>query len=215
MRTGELYQRYYGLYVGKIVAVDDPQGLGRVRVQCDQYVDSIDDPLWAIVARPGGGKTSVFFTPDVGDQVIFAFQVGDVNGPVVLGYAHNSSGDQKVPEQVKANPKQHGVVTSIGSVVFDEGAKKIVVTFNGSTSSTITMDDEGVKITSDKIRLDSKEVLIGDDNTAQPIPLGNTLRDWLRDHTHPTAMGPSGMVITVPTVPDVNMILSQKHKLDS
>src|SRR5262245_45690111 len=119
MRTTDLTQRYYGLYVGKVVSVEDPQKLGRIRLECDQYGDSTDDPLWAVVARPGGGQTSVFFTPNEGDQVIFGFQVGDVNGPVVLGYAHNSD-ERPVPEQVQASPKKHGLVTSIGSLVFDE-----------------------------------------------------------------------------------------------
>jgi hypothetical protein len=215
MRTGELYQRYYGLYVGKVVSVEDPQKIGRIRLECDQFTDSDDDPLWATVARPAGGGTSVFFTPNDGDQVIFGFQVGDVNGPVVLGYAHNS-GDQQPPEQVSASPKKHGVVTSLGSLVFDEDAKKIVITFNGSSTSSITMDDNGITLQSDHVLLKSPEVLIGDTTTAQPIPLGTFLQTWLLGHTHPTAMGPSGMPLTVPGFSlDANEILSTKHKLDA
>jgi hypothetical protein len=64
MRTNELYQRYYGLYLGTVVDVKDPQQIGRIRLQCHQFTDSDDDPLWATVARPGGGATSVFFTPN-------------------------------------------------------------------------------------------------------------------------------------------------------
>src|SRR5262249_34707279 len=112
MRTSELYQRYYGIYCGKVVSVEDPQRLGRIRIECAQFEESEADPLWAVVARPGGGGTSVFFTPDVGDQVIFGFQVGDVNGPVILGYAHHS-GEREPPEEVDAATKKHAIVTSI------------------------------------------------------------------------------------------------------
>ena len=209
MRTGELYQRYYGLYLGKVVDVKDPQQIGRIRLQCDQFTDSEDDPLWATVARPGGGATSVFFTPNEGDQVIFGFQVGDVNGPVILGYAHNS-GDQKPPDQVSADPKKHGIVTSIGSLIFDEDSKKIVLTFNGSSGdSVVTIDDNGITLST------PGAVLIGDESASQPIPLGTFLQTWLLGHMHPTAMGPSGPPLTVVGFsPDAHEVLSTKHKLD-
>jgi hypothetical protein len=209
MRTNELYQRYYGLYLGTVVDVKDPQQIGRIRLQCHQFTDSDDDPLWATVARPGGGATSVFFTPNEGDQVIFGFQVGDVNGPVILGYAHNS-GDQKPPDQVSADSKKHGIVTSIGSLIFDEESKKIVVTFKGSSGdSVMTIDDNGITLST------PGAVLIGDQNASQPIPLGTFLQTWLLGHTHPTAMGPSGMPLPVPGFsPDAQEVLSTKHKLD-
>lgn len=214
MRTNELYQRYYGLYLGKVVDVKDPQQIGRIRLQCDQFTDSEDDPLWATVARPGGGATSVFFTPNQGDQVIFGFQVGDVNGPVILGYAHNS-GDQKPPEQVSADSKKHGVVTAIGSVVFDEDAKKIVVTFTGSSSpSTVTLNGDGITLdTEGKVTINAGNVFVGDGNATEAIPLGTTLQRWLAGHTHPTAMGPSG--IPTPFTPsDLTLAFSKKNTVD-
>ena len=195
--------------LGKVVDVKDPQQIGRIRLQCDQFTDSEDDPLWATVARPGGGATSVFFTPNEGDQVIFGFQVGDVNGPVILGYAHNS-GDQKPPDQVSADPKKHGIVTSIGSLIFDEDSKKIVLTFNGSSGdSVVTIDDNGITLST------PGAVLIGDESASQPIPLGTFLQTWLLGHMHPTAMGPSGPPLTVVGFsPDAHEVLSTKHKLD-
>jgi phage baseplate assembly protein gpV len=212
MRTGDLYQRYYGLYVGKVVSVDDPQKTGRIRLKCDQFADSDTDPLWAVVARPAGGATSVFFTPNEGDQVVFGYQVGDVNGPVVLGYAHNS-GDQKPPQEVDAATKKHGIVTSIGSVVFDENAKQIVVTLN-DPKSTITMNDKGITLEASKVVLKAV-VAVGDENPTHPIPLGDKLIQWLQAHTHPTAMGPSGPPIPVPAIPDLQLVLSTKHNSDS
>src|SRR5713101_5784745 len=159
MRTGELYQRYYGLYLGTVVDVNDPQKLGRVRIKCDQYEDFQDDPTWCSVARPAAGQTSVFFTPKEGDQVVFAFLVGDVNEPIILGYAHQTK-DRPAPEQVST--VKHGVVTNIGSVVFDEQNKKIVVTFG--TDKTITMSDDGIEVQGgSKIRLQADRVEIQGD----------------------------------------------------
>ena len=117
MRTGALYQRYHGLYLGTVVSVDDREKLGRVRIKCDQYDDFEDDPTWCAVARPAGGDTSVFFRPKAGDQVVVAFLVGAVNEPIVLGCAHHSS-NRTPPKPLE--PGRNGIVTGIESVLFDE-----------------------------------------------------------------------------------------------
>jgi len=214
MRTNELYQRYYGLHIGKVVQVNDPLKIGRIRLECPQFTDDPQtDPLWATVCRPGGGATSVFFTPNEGDQVIFGFEVGDVNGPVILGYAHNSK-EQKPPQEVSAEQKKHGIVTAIGSVVFDEDGKKIVVTFNGDSPSTVTMNADGITLdTKGKVVVNAGNVFIGSDTATEPIPLGNQLATWLRTHFHPSGMGP-----TAPPDPSVlatlDSILSPKNTVD-
>jgi hypothetical protein len=118
MRTGELYQRYYGLYLGTVVSTNDPEGLGRVRVKMDQYEDSKDEPVFAAVARPAAsGNLTVFFSPREGDQVVVGFLVGDVNEPIILGYAHST--EKKPPGEVSP-PTKHGIVVKDTSVVFDE-----------------------------------------------------------------------------------------------
>ncbi len=211
MRTAELTQRYFGLYIGTVVSVEDPQKSGRIRLSCDQYDDSETDPLWAVVARPAGGATSMFFTPDVGDQVVFGFQVGDVNGPVVIGYAHNS-GERKPPEQTDAATKKHGLVTRVGSIVFDEEATKIVITFTGSEISTVTIEDQGITLETKRVLMKADNVLVGSES-GEPIPLGTQLQTWLSGHIHPTAMGPSGP--PQPGVPFiVDNVLSKKNTVD-
>ena len=124
MRTGELYQRYYGVYLASVRSVDDPSGLGRIRVECDQFSDAADNVVWATVVRPVAGDNTVFFTPKVGDQVIIAYLVGDVNEPVVMGYAHSTKQGQQPPKRKQrkqeavpppdeqiVDTKRHGIIT--------------------------------------------------------------------------------------------------------
>lgn len=128
MRTGDLYQRYFGVYLGTVLDIEDPAALGRVRVRTDQTTDTSDDPVWATVVRPlAGDGVSAFFSPRVGDQVVVGYLVGDAREPVILGYAHSL--ERKPPERVA--PRKPGIVTGIGSVVFDEENRKITVTFDG------------------------------------------------------------------------------------
>jgi phage baseplate assembly protein gpV len=149
MRTGELYQRYYGVFAGTVIDVEDPEKLGRVRIECDQYEDAEDDVFWANVARPAAGnRTGVFFTPKTGDQVIVGYLAGDVGEPVVLGYAHSQK--RRPPEQV--TPRKHAVVTDIGHVVFDEEGGNIRVTFN-TPESFIQLDKDGITISAPKVKI--------------------------------------------------------------
>lgn len=153
MRTGEHYQRYYGIYVGTVSAVDsegdpkrDPKRLGRIRIECDQFQDQIDNPIWANVVRAGGGETSVFFTPKVGDQVVFSFIAGDVNFPIILGYAHSEDPRQLPPPDV--TPEKHAIVTKTFRIDINEKAKerKLRLT-NRESGDFIEFDAEDKSIT--------------------------------------------------------------------
>ena len=144
MRTGELYQRYFGHYIATVVDVNDPQNLGRIRVLADQFADTMDQPIWASISRPmAGNKQGVFFTPKKGDQVILGFIAGDVREPIVVGYAHST---QNMPDPKLVGTQKHAIVTTIGSVVFDEAGRSITVTFAGPIPSTITLTSAGISI---------------------------------------------------------------------
>jgi phage baseplate assembly protein gpV len=144
MRTGELYQRYFGNYLATVVDVNDPMKLGRIRVQADMFADTMDQPIWASISRPAAGnKQGVFFTPKTGDQVILGFISGDVREPIVMGYAHST---QNMPDTGLVATQKHGIVTTIGSVIFDEQGRSITVTFAGPIPSTITLTSAGINI---------------------------------------------------------------------
>lgn len=104
-------------------------------------------------------------------------------------------------------------MTAIGSVVFNEDAKQIKITFNGSSSpSTVTLEDGGITLeTNAKVVLKASNVFVGSDSASEPIPLGSALIQWLGTHTHPTAMGPTLIPVQAATLPDV---LSKKNTVD-
>lgn len=163
-----LGQRYYGVYLGTVIAVDDEDGLGRVRIENDQYEDTDDDPTWAAVVRPlAGDVTSVYFSPKPGDQVVFTFVAGDVRQPIVLGYAHTT---ERKPES-PSGTKQKIAVKNVGTLTFDEdGGGAIEVEHkNGArlrmTDSSIEMQFQG-----SVVRLNAAGVEI----VGTTVKLGNT-----------------------------------------
>lgn len=78
-----------GVLIGQVTDVADPEGQGRVRLSFPQlsadYVSS-----WARVALPGAGKDrGTLVLPEVGDEVLVAFEQGDRDHPYVLGGLFN------------------------------------------------------------------------------------------------------------------------------
>ncbi|MCU1329300.1 MAG: Rhs element Vgr protein [Bryobacterales bacterium] len=69
---------------GVVSRVDDPEGLGRVKVKLTTYQDLETD--WMGVLSPGaGGKKGFIMIPDVSDQVLVLFSHNDPAQGVVLG----------------------------------------------------------------------------------------------------------------------------------
>lgn len=70
--------------LGVVTRVDDPDGLGRVRVSLPTYGDVESEWLEVLSAAAGPGK-GIVALPDVGDRVLVLFTHGDVARGVVLG----------------------------------------------------------------------------------------------------------------------------------
>jgi uncharacterized protein involved in type VI secretion and phage assembly len=79
-----------GLVIGLVTNIEDKEQLGRVRVKFTALGDQIES-TWARVAGPGAGPgAGMSFLPQVGDEVVVAFEHGDTRRPVVLGALHNA-----------------------------------------------------------------------------------------------------------------------------
>jgi len=78
-------ERISGVVVGTVTNNQDPEGLGRVKVNITiRENDSETD--WAPVATLMAGKgTGSLFIPEVGDKVLVAFLLGDIECPYVVG----------------------------------------------------------------------------------------------------------------------------------
>jgi uncharacterized protein involved in type VI secretion and phage assembly len=77
-------QRENGILIGTVADLRDPEKLGRVKVQFPQYDDQQSD--WGrLVTMMAGNDRGTFFQPDVGDEVLVAFENGDPRRPYILG----------------------------------------------------------------------------------------------------------------------------------
>lgn len=81
--------RVYGVVVGLVKDVQDPDEQGRVKLSFPWLAEDAESG-WAPIARPMAGQDrGYFYQPEVDDEALVAFEHGDVNHPMVLGFLHN------------------------------------------------------------------------------------------------------------------------------
>jgi uncharacterized protein involved in type VI secretion and phage assembly len=77
-----------GVFPGIVIDNVDPENLGRVKVRLPQVgaPDQQGSETWARMATLMAGKNrGTWFIPDVNDEVLVAFEAGDMRRPYVIG----------------------------------------------------------------------------------------------------------------------------------
>jgi len=87
--------RIYGVVVGIVTNNKDPDSLGRVKVKIPR-ISGEDESNWArVISFMAGKERGAFYLPEVDDEVLLAFEHGDINIPYVIGSLWN--GKDKPP----------------------------------------------------------------------------------------------------------------------
>ena len=169
LRTG----RVFGVVVGIVSNNRDDDGLNRVKVTFP-WLSEEEESHWARVASfMAGEERGAVLLPEVGDEVLVAFEHGDVNRPYVLGALWNgtdkppvTNSDGKNNVRLLKSRSGHQVVLddTDGSekiAIQDKSGKNSIVWDTASNTITITTDkDIALKAPQGKISLDAQEVAI-------------------------------------------------------
>jgi phage protein D len=129
--------------VGKVTQTDDPEELGRVRVSYPALGDDTEG-WWARIASPAAGDNrGLLMMPLVGDEVLVAFEHGDIHKPYVVGSVWNGKGKpgdlvQKDGSFALASDQQI-IVTANGNVSFSS-KKDFVVETDGKVKAKANGD---------------------------------------------------------------------------
>ena len=142
--------RISGVVIGVITSNQDPDGMGRVKVKFPWLSDA-DESYWARIAVPTAGNDyGFYFLPEINDEVLVAFEQGDMNSPFVLGSLWN--GKDKPPaagnENVRVLKSRSGHTISLWD---KEGEEKIEIS-DKTNNNRIVFDTKAnsITITSDK-----------------------------------------------------------------
>ncbi|MEF8783984.1 MAG: phage baseplate assembly protein V [Haloarculaceae archaeon] len=142
-----------GVAVAKVTDNQDPEGIGRVKITYP-FRDTDDESYWARVATEMAGKGyGTFFLPEVGDEVLVAFEGGKIRHPIVVGSLYN--GKRKPPEDNSSGTNDIREIKSRkGHVLdFDDASTGGKVEIETSAGHTITLDDTSG---SEKITIEDK-----------------------------------------------------------
>ncbi|MGH9134785.1 MAG: VgrG-related protein [Ilumatobacteraceae bacterium] len=155
----------YGVVVGLVTNSNDPEGLGRVKLEFPWLSDDFETH-WARVCFPGAGpERGMFLVPEVGDEVLVVFDHGDVRMPYVLGglyngrdappatgYCEGGDGrDGKIKVRTWKSTKGHEITMSDK----DSEDRIVITTKNNEYSITISKADDQIEVKSKgKIVLD-------------------------------------------------------------
>jgi phage protein D len=120
-----------GVVVGVVTQNQDPDGLGRVRVKYPALGDDTEG-WWARIASPSAGEgRGLMMMPVAGDEVLLAFEHGDVRRPIVLGSLFNGKSKPRDLSQTDGSfalsSKQAVAVSAAGGVVVKSG-KELQIT---------------------------------------------------------------------------------------
>ena len=162
--------RWYGVFPALVTDLKDPDGQGRVKISLPWSPDSGGSgyEVWARLATlMGGSNRGSWFIPDVNDEVLVAFEGGDIRRPYVVGGLWNGSDapptsmDGGGQNDIKMLRSRNGVKITLDDqsgqekfIVETPGGQKItlkdgpgVVEIVDSNGNSIKLESSGVTIT--------------------------------------------------------------------
>ena len=132
-----------GVAVGIVTNNKDPEGMGRVKVKFP-WRESEDESFWARIATLMAGKDrGSFFLPEVGDEVLVAFEQNDINYPFVLGALWNGKDTPPETNQDGKNNIKKIKSRSGHEIIFDDNSeqKKEKVEIHTKAGHSVILDD--------------------------------------------------------------------------
>lgn len=130
----DVKKKFYGVCTARVINLADPLMLGRVQVQLPS-IDALDLQPWARVAVPMAGiMHGYYFIPNMMDEVLVAFEHGDMSAPYIIGSLWTAMAPPPLPTpyaQIRA------IRTLAGNQIVMTEAPPTVTIQNGPTAPAV------------------------------------------------------------------------------
>ncbi len=140
--------RVHGVVVGIVTSVKDPENLGRVTLKLPWLSEDYETD-WTRVVQLGGGKGRGWHAlPEVNDEVLVAFDRGDLRRPYVLGGLHGAIDKPAAARAARVDSGTGAVnervfVSRLGHLLaFDDGASTKGITLKSADGNLAVVLDQ-------------------------------------------------------------------------
>ena len=211
-----------GVVTGLVTNLNDPDNLGRVKVKYGWLGKSPDgaeiESDWVRIAAPmGGAERGFFYLPEVNDEVLVAFEHGDVHRPYIVGVLWSSTDkpplpnnqatkDGKVNQRIIKSRSGHVIILDDTDgqeqiVIRDKTEKNEIVINSKENTLTVKVDKDitveakgkvNVKSTSDDLTFEGKNMTI---KTQQNFSVQATGSCNIKSTQNCTVEGTAGLTI--------------------
>jgi uncharacterized protein involved in type VI secretion and phage assembly len=149
--TGQVgTDRVYGVVTAVVTGNDDPLKQGRVKIKMPWLSGDYESTWAAVVQASAGPDSGAVYIPEVGDEVLVAFENGDVARPYVIGGLYNGMDKPKLGDDLFDNGKvkRRGFVSRLGHklVFFDDDSKSGVALLSADGKLRVALSQSGKEL---------------------------------------------------------------------
>jgi phage protein D/phage baseplate assembly protein gpV len=165
--------RMRGVVTAVVTNVNDPDNLGRVKVKYEWLGSNIESDWMRVAVPMAGPEMGFYYLPEVNDEVLVAFEHGDVHHPYIVGALWNNQDKPpkptsqvvkggKVVERIIKSRTGHVVILDDTDgkeqiIVRDKTGKNEIVIDSAKNSMTIKVDGDFTVDAKGKITLNSMQ----------------------------------------------------------
>jgi phage baseplate assembly protein gpV len=161
-----------GVVTGLVSNLNDPDNLGRVKVKY-AWLGEIDSDWMRIATPMAGSERGFYYLPEINDEVLVAFEHGDVHHPYIVGALWSNTdkppkpnsevvGSGKVNERIIKSRSGHLIILDDTDgaeqiIIRDKTEKNEIVIDSKKNSMTIKVDGDFTVEAKGKITLKSTQ----------------------------------------------------------
>lgn len=143
--SNALNPRIDGVMIGVVTNNNDPDKRGRVKLHLPLHDETAETDWVRIATMMTGKEMGSLFIPEVGDEVVVAFHLGQIRYPIVIGMLWNQK--NKPPSPADKNDERKIVSRSGNQIMFTDKAGEETITVKTKKGQTVVMADKDESLT--------------------------------------------------------------------